>query len=277
MSNDFCNPKSISEKQGNTSLGLSYFYAGIEKCPPNHYWLGIRDHYVIHFVLDGKGICKYSDDVYELSKGQCFLIRPNQKVYYQADGVFPWKYCWIAFSGIQASSLIEKTDFYNGSCVTGFTDLKDVENTIIQHTKIETIHSKRYLLGVSYLLRIFSHINIKPLPEDNTHGIKGRHLEIAINFIDRNYSTHIKVEDIAYHTGVDRKYLNSLFKQLMNVTTQQYLLNKRMEQATILLNNKQLSIKEVAHSVGYYDALLFSKMFKNKYGVSPKGFRNRIS
>lgn len=48
-----------------------------------------------------------------------------------------------------------------------------------------------------------------------------------------------------------------------------------MNRAAELLQSPMLSISEVAHSVGYTDPLLFSKMFKKVTGMSPKGARTK--
>jgi len=277
MSETFCRINSQHIKNNAQSgIGLTFFYSGIEKCAPNHYWLGIRDHFILHFILEGRGKCIFGTETYKLAKGQAFLVRPGQRVHYTADPKSPWKYCWVAFSGIQAESLIGYTDFSDSKSITGFNNSKEVESTITNLESIDINQSNQYSLSLSHLLFMFSCLTAKSTQVTNKHGIKGRYLDIAKNFIDRNYSRNIKVESIAKHVGVNRKYLNEIFKEYQNVTTQQYLLNKRMDQATILLSSTTLSIKEIAHSVGYYDALLFSKMFKRKYGISPNGFRERM-
>ena len=49
-----------------------------------------------------------------------------------------------------------------------------------------------------------------------------------------------------------------------------------VEKATELLGNEKLNISDVARSVGYDDAMLFSKMFKKEFGVSPSEYRKKI-
>lgn len=256
-------------------LDLTYYYSGIENCPANHYWMGVRNHYLIHFVLSGCGECTFDDSKFNIKKGQAFLVRPGQRVHYKADSVTPWKYCWIAFTGMKASSLLDKTAFANSKFIADFNNTGQVEDIIYKLTEIQANQENRYFMQMSCLCEVLSNLEMNKSQNKNIHGIKGHHLEVAIKFIDRNYSRHITVDIIADHVGINRKYLSSIFSSLLNTTTQQYLINKRMNQASILLSDLNLSIKEIAHSVGYYDALLFSKMFKNKFGISPKGFRSR--
>lgn len=99
-------------------------------------------------------------------------------------------------------------------------------------------------------------------------------VDIAKRYIDENYRRPIKVEDIAEYANADRKYLRNLFVKYLGVSTKEYLMNVRMDKAKELLASEEISIADVAASVGYADALAFSKIFKTHVGVSPVEFRS---
>ncbi|MBP3742789.1 MAG: helix-turn-helix transcriptional regulator, partial [Treponema sp.] len=52
-----------------------------------------------------------------------------------------------------------------------------------------------------------------------------------------------------------------------------FVSDKRLEKARQLLESTDLSIKEITAEVGYNDQNYFSRIFKNKYGLSPKEYR----
>ncbi|MNN48651.1 HTH-type transcriptional activator Btr [compost metagenome] len=79
---------------------------------------------------------------------------------------------------------------------------------------------------------------------------------------------------LASNLGLNRKYLSTIFKQATGMPPRQYLLRYRMERACGLLKKGNYTISEVAGSVGYQDALLFSKMFKKMIGISPKNYKS---
>ncbi|EHB68126.1 helix-turn-helix transcriptional regulator [Paenibacillus lactis] len=89
-----------------------------------------------------------------------------------------------------------------------------------------------------------------------------------------NFSQKITIEDIAHFIGLNRSYLCSLFKRQMNVSIQDYLIRYRIDMACKMMGNAELSIGDIARSVGYSDPLLFSKMFKKIMGTSPKHYRS---
>ncbi len=55
-----------------------------------------KPHYLIHYVLSGKGHFRFHDKEYQLEAGYGFLIQPNELAFYQADAKDPWSYLWVA-------------------------------------------------------------------------------------------------------------------------------------------------------------------------------------
>jgi len=81
-----------SFKQNYTNnIELSIFNCGIERCAPGQTWgPGIRDHYLIHLVLSGKGVFEVGGRTWEVSPGDLFFARPSQLIRYTADEQQPW-------------------------------------------------------------------------------------------------------------------------------------------------------------------------------------------
>ena len=72
---------------------------GYEKCDKGHYnglTAGL-DFYIVHFIFSGKGCFKNATDTYELGENDCFIIRPKEMFYYEADKAEPWFYAWVGF------------------------------------------------------------------------------------------------------------------------------------------------------------------------------------
>ena len=58
---------------------LSIYFCGTEPCAPGHaFGPAVRPHYLIHVVLDGKGIYKRNGETYHLKAGDAFLISPME-------------------------------------------------------------------------------------------------------------------------------------------------------------------------------------------------------
>lgn len=83
------------------------------------------------------------------------------------------------------------------------------------------------------------------------------------------------IPELARMVGTNQQSLKQGFRQMFGETINQYLTNKRMEQAGILIQAGKLSMGEVAEAIGYGSASYFSRRFKEKYGVCPKKFNQR--
>jgi AraC family transcriptional regulator, transcriptional activator of the genes for pyochelin and ferripyochelin receptors len=75
---------------------------------------------------------------------------------------------------------------------------------------------------------------------------------------------------LARQVGLNDCTLKREFKQVFGTTVFGYLHQHRMEQARSLLLDRQLSVTEIAHKVGYRNLSAFSTAFRKTYGVSPK-------
>ena len=81
-----------SFKQNYTNnIELSIFNCGLERCAPGQTWgPGIRDHYLIHLVVSGKGTFEVGGKTFEVVPGDLFFARPSQLIRYSADEQQPW-------------------------------------------------------------------------------------------------------------------------------------------------------------------------------------------
>ena len=102
-----------SFKQNYTNnIELSIFNCGLERCAPGQTWgPGIRDHYLIHLVVSGKGTFEVGGKTFEVVPGDLFFARPSQLIRYSADEQQPWEYSWVGFNGACAHKLAAQLPF----------------------------------------------------------------------------------------------------------------------------------------------------------------------
>ncbi len=74
-----------------------------------HLGPGVRDHYLFHLVVAGKGVYQVNGAAYNLQEGDLFLAKPNQLITYAADETDPWEYYWVGFNGACANKLVQQT------------------------------------------------------------------------------------------------------------------------------------------------------------------------
>lgn len=89
----------------------------------------------------------------------------------------------------------------------------------------------------------------------------------AIKYIQFNYSHDISIDDVAKSVGVSRSHLYRVFMLNVGKSPIDYLTEYRINEACKLLRGGNLSIAEVAISVGFFDQFYFSRVFKRAKGV----------
>ena len=79
---------------------------------------------------------------------------------------------------------------------------------------------------------------------------------------------------MADNMNITLSWLSTLFKQHAGKNLNNYVTEKRLERACLLLASPLYSIGEVAHKCGYDDAGYFSSLFRKKIGMTPTEYRN---
>ena len=94
--------------------------------------------------------------------------------------------------------------------------------------------------------------------------------------VERNVANEaFTVEDICKDMGISRVQLYRKVKALMNVNVNDYILNIRLQKAKYLLQHEDLSISEISYKVGFSSPAYFSTVFKSKFGMTPKTFKEK--
>ncbi len=95
----------------------------------------------------------------------------------------------------------------------------------------------------------------------------------AVSFVEHNYQNDITVEDIAAFCNLNRSYFGKIFKDVLSVTPQEFLIRFRMAKACEYMETTNLPIGEISARVGYPSQLHFSRAFKKTYGQPPREWR----
>lgn len=98
----------------------------------------------------------------------------------------------------------------------------------------------------------------------------------SLEYIEKNLSSHIKLDDLAQIEGLSPIYYANKFAKSIGVPPRQYIIRKRLELAQYYLKNTDNRVKEIALDVGFRDIPYFCKLFKKTYEVTPKQYREHI-
>ncbi len=235
---------------------------GHEHCSPIHApGPRVKNHWLIHYVVSGTGTFLVNGKEYRLQAGECFVIRPNELVMYQADEQDPWHYIWLSFRCyIEPPPALKENILRHPALASVFLSLPQLDP---QQEGIEA-----HIYG-----RIFELFAL--LWGDTTTCQEAESTRIVRQSVEymRKYPwKKMTVGDLAERVHLGTSHFSETFRKETGMTPLQYLTNERMGFAAATLLTEDRPVREVAAMIGYEDASTFSRSFKRQFGLSPQAF-----
>lgn len=264
----------VNEQSGSLCVNC----CGCSQTEPLHsFGPALKPHYIIHYIISGKGKFFMGGKEYPLEEGYGFVIPPDELVFYQADEKEPWTYVWVGFGGNGAQECIQNI---------GLT----AEHPIFKSDRSEELYQsvrdmmKHNTYGVANDLRRNGQLGIFLAIVAESSSITGKnetdranhYVSKAIEFIQKNYCNPIKVTDVADYVCINRSYLYTLFENSLHMSPQRFLTTYRITKATELLQLTLLPVEGIAISCGYNDPMVFTKAFRQMKGMSPSAYRKEL-
>ncbi len=264
----------INEQAGDLAVSC----CGCAKTEPLHsFGPALMPHFLIHYVLSGKGRFSIQNQEYSLEAGNGFLIEPGELVFYQADEKEPWTYVWVGFGGSRAEEYVKKmglSEKHPVFCSNNSEELYACVRNMMEHNTSGIANDLRRNGELAVFLSLIAAET--PLKEADDADRANTYVRKAVSFIQSNYCNPIKVTDVADFVCVNRSYLYTLFENYLGMPPQKFLSAYRITKAAELLQTTDIPIGSIALSCGYNDALVFTKAFKQVKGISPSLYRKEF-
>ena len=274
MEQNYKNSYVVTEKE---LVSLSVYNVGFQKCDSLYQWgPGVRDPYLLHYIISGKGTYQVIGKSFNLKAGVSFLVYPNTEVTYYADSEAPWEYAWVGFTGSDAAMILQATDFSKTKPYIKSTPYgEDIHRQLLH---IYDARGNEFEHAVEMTGRLYTTLALfmHGATSNNVQNTANTYVQKSTEYISSNYSYPITVEDIAAYVGLSRSHLFRSFQSVLGQSPKEYLTDFRIKQSCYLLEHSNLSITAIANSIGFDNSLYFSKTFHKKKGMSPKEYRNQM-
>lgn len=138
-------------------------------------------------------------------------------------------------------------------------------NTIINYDKLSTLDKRDEILNWcdDTLTKVFKYIAAKSC------SMELLTINKAKEYINKNYSIDITLDDVANHVYLNPIYFSKFFKQQEGITFTEYLINVRMNAAIELFRMHKYKVYEISEMCGYRSSKYFAKAFKQFTGFTP--------
>lgn len=235
------------------------------------------NHHALMYILEGKGSFEDAENkICSVSAGTAFYLHPGRWHRFDPDPKTTWTEYWILFDGQGAKRCF-------GELLPGNNSIYDIgidDEIIDAYEKLFELwflNSPPNQLILNYFVHsILSLIYIK---------IKRIKLQMKDDLISKatsqmKYSLQNKKEfdplKFSKQEGLSYEAFRKKFKNATNQAPNQFYLQMKINKSKNYLLRPNLNINEVAAMVGISDPYYFSRIFKNKVGVSPNNFRKKM-
>lgn len=236
---------------------------------------GYNLHQII-FSIKGNGILKVNGEIKNIPEGSYFYLKPNEAhEYYKNSDT--WETHWIMFSGENIENLLKKLSFnestvyYNKNNIKVMKIYNDISNTLKSCEKFSGF------IASTYLYNLLVEIYISRQTENAINNSCDRDIiSPIIDYINLNFTNDIELETLAKLVDVTPQYLCKVFKKKLLIRPFEYITRCRIQEAKKLLLSSNMTIKNIASSVGFRDTSYFCATFKKYETISPSQFRGII-
>lgn len=245
----------------------------LEMTPSETTVLSSHEDAVLCVITDGKCVVSGLDKRSTATRSNGIFLNGGASVRVKADSIEPASLIAVRMTGESLKDLAAMLERRGNPLRLEFGSngkIADCAGELIR--KCSDSYGSDYGIMLAFyelLSSLYEFYTEKRIPTKNIY------MNRAVEYIKRNYSKNISVEGIADMLGIERSYLSRLFKTYKNKSTQNYIIDYRMQEAQRMFREEDVNVSQVCAAVGYNNIYCFSRIFKSRVGVPPKEYMER--
>ena len=123
---------------------------------------------------------------------------------------------------------------------------------------------------------LFRDVFVSESGNSSVKEVTTKNIKAIIDYINENYMNNITIDELAETVNLSKHYFMRFFKRYMGMTCIEYINDYRLNIASNLLLTTRVQITEVAASIGITNLSYFNRIFKKKFHMTPKEYRNSV-
>jgi AraC-like DNA-binding protein len=255
--------------------GLRLLCAGREHCLPGFH-VARTDFpcVLVELVVEGKGKLCAAGNVIDLFPGVVFSYRMNTPHDIWSDDDDPMTKYFAAYQLAGSRPSSPNLGIAPGSIrwTRDLTALQTLFEDLIREGQLTGKLNRE--ITARYLELILLKASEAVLPGAGMGTAGAEAFQRAIAAIEKHFTKIASLDDLSVRIGLEPNYICRIFRRFGQETPNQCITRHKVHRAAELLLTQPKSIGEIALEVGYDDAYYFSRVFKKRFGYSPREFRN---
>ncbi len=233
----------------------------------------VLQEYQLIYIVGGKGV--FSDDKQscEVYKGTVILLRPGCWHTYKPVKSFGWSEYFIGFSGKMAERFVSMM-FPDGESVFNVgmnSSLVDLYLQAIETASINKPATQQLLCGI--VMHMLGLLNLVVRNQSSSADHFDQIIEQAKTLMYENVMNNIDLEELATQLNVSYSWFRKIFRDYTDYPPAKYFMQLKLRRAQYMLANTDISIKEIAFSLGFKSTEHFFSTFKRVTNTTPNSYR----
>jgi len=266
-------------------VGKATIVPGVTYPPTNHpsgYYFSydkgrILNEYQINYITEGAGIYENMKGKSKILPGSLIFVKPGEWHRYRPKKKTGWVEHYVGFTGTIAHQMYRNKWFSQKNSVVEVGHREEILDTyykIFQYTLEEKPGYQQ--INAGEIVKMLGYI----VTLDKQRDFKGKRVEKIIQgacfSIRENVESLIDFQAYAEENNIGYSYFRKMFKKYTGLPPGQYHLELKILRAKEMLLSTNLSVKEISFELGFQSIYYFSRVFKNKLGVSPSEIRKMV-
>ncbi|MCX8130569.1 MAG: AraC family transcriptional regulator [Clostridia bacterium] len=216
--------------------------------------------YELVYYVNGKGCTTMDGNTYNYGSNNFTIMKPScihdESHFEETDVIF------IGFKS-DITSFLKNGLYMDDPQKNIYNYLKNIKKEVLEQRK-------NFNLKVDFLLGELL-IEIERMNEQSNK--RSMNFTYILGYIDEHYNQQIDLKSLAELSGYSYHRFRHLFKEITGLSPINYIIGKRLKNATKLLEQTDLSILEISQECGFSNESQFASMFKDHSGQTPSVYR----
>ena len=236
---------------------------------------------VIEYVVEGRGYLNVNGENYAATAGDVYILRKKTTHTYWSDARYPWVKIFFNIRGSLAERILDEYQLGGtGRVVLGADgleqDFRDMLEDLMDSTVGQTERFDRATVNfLKIIIKLTNMQRAAGVHKDDLMSVENE-MNTLIEYITMNPRRIVSNQELADVIFRSKDYIIKRFFANFGATPYDYQIQQKIFSAKNMLANMNLSVKEIANSLGYDDQHYFSYMFKKRCGMSPTQYRKKI-
>ncbi len=256
-------------------------------------YLHFHHEFEVGICVSGKGTLYHEGKEYPFQEGDAQIIFPYMRHIHHTLGTEPCHWIWAV---IDYELLFEAIGISNFSVLNNLLNRSNHLSGIITATSCPELHKNIYafmkkhsnegfsdIIHMAYafygILLAASDFSEKTFKNNKFHSAKISSIEPALRRINEDITLgeNSSVEELSKLCSMSLSGFRKLFSEIIGASPKVYIQACRTRKAKNLLKKREMSILDIAFSVGYNDISAFNRSFLKTTGTTPSEYRKRHS